>query len=151
MADGLPRAPVAPTRKLPRALRDLAAAARADLVRVVDDPKLAECCVFGSFYLQTLALEQGFAVEVAAGHVPRRGTILGVTSHAWCTFDGWVVDITATQFWQVPEVYVVSAAHRRYSEVHARGLEVLLHCADPYKLAKRLHAVGIGRLARVKP
>lgn len=148
MADGLPRALVAPTRKLPRALCDIAAAARADVVRVDGDPKLAECCVLASFYLQTLAAERDFAVEVVAGHIPRRRALFGVASHAWCTFDGWVIDLTATQFWQVSEVYVVPVGHPRYPAPRARGLEVLLHCVDPFKLARKFSELGVGQLAR---
>ena len=146
MADGLPRV-AAPVRKIPRALRDIAVAARADVVRVTEDPKLTDRCAVASVYLQVIAAEKGFDLELVGGEVHIRQAWYRRTGHLWCEYQGWIVDLSATQFWSVPEVYVTSVTNGRYTE-HDRGLVTFGRCTHMELVTKLLTELGVNRFSR---
>ncbi len=132
--------------RIPEALRRVAAEARTALVACTGDPSLAKRCIPASLYLQARARAAGFELDVVGGVVKRPRKPWG-EGHVWCALGGWRIDLTATQYWSVPGVYVTAAEHERYGTVFYRGLEVLGNDVQWKETARLLRDLGVVGLA----
>lgn len=111
----------APTRSVPRDLLLRARTARAALEHVSGLPSLLGYCVTASFLLQRVAAEVGVRLVVAGGCAYRRiGRHTARFGHAWCELDDLRIDLTATQFWRTPKVYVTPVGDLRYGAPFVR-------------------------------
>lgn len=74
-------------------------------------------CGLLSTFLANEADDLGIHLDLVQGRVGRIHAF-----HFWCCYENRVViDLTATQFWNVPRIYVVPADHRRYQWVDDAG------------------------------
>jgi hypothetical protein len=110
-----------PARSVPRDLLRRARTARAALEAVSGLPSLMGYCVTASFLLQRVAAEINVQIVVVGGCAYRKiGRHAARFGHAWCELDDLRIDLTATQFWRTPKVYVTPAGDPRYGAPFAR-------------------------------
>ena len=108
-------------RSVPRDLMRRARMARSALESVAGLPSLQGYCVAASFLLQRVAAEINVQIVVVGGCAYRKiGRHAARFGHAWCELDDLRIDLTATQFWRTPKVYVTPAGDLRYGAPFAR-------------------------------
>ncbi len=150
-----------PIARIPHALRAVARELRTDLVRLSGNDRLGGLCVAAALGLRARAREVGLDVAVEYG-TARRTTrdaykrIFPWVGHAWCTHEGAIIDLTATQFWSVGEVYVTCVDNARYSHHnchHREGTtaitQLLGECRSPDEVFGTLGAIGVRVQAEV--
>jgi hypothetical protein len=139
-------------RRLPKDLLALAKTVRrAAEFSTLGKRNLAGECVRTAVVFASLAYAKlGIELDVVAGHVHARANWCFDDDgwcHAWTSYNGLVVDLTATQFWRCPKVYVVDASHPRYRKVFARNADIqtqfwhatdLDYCAYVWENTERL-------------
>lgn len=121
-------------------LVSIATEVREAILRIADSEKLTGYCGIASYALSKRLDELGFKNSIWEGDYKGWG-------HAWVVCDGYIVDITATQF-DLPEIYVIKAYGKGcgYRPMHLMENYEDFECWDKgcrpnHKLQREINAI----------